>query len=134
MNKSKLKSQTGWNKLFLKIETSAFFSFASPLTINKAWGAVKIAVQDHLGRCLSVKHAGNDNRRVANELVCAGCFQTTLIEIAKYFCFVLWIDLDNDSVDLVFCSVISFPDTANSFCWRIGSFHKRWKQNCKDDY
>ena len=123
------KSGVGLNKLLLQIKTSAFRAIAIPLAIYKTGCAVKIAIQDHFRSFFFCKDAGDNDRWIADEFISAIGFKTSFIEVAKYLCLVLWIDLYGDGVDLAFCSEISFPGATNFFGWWIGGFHKRWKQN-----
>ena len=123
------KSRIGLNKLLLQIKASAFIAIAIPLAIYKICGAVKIAIQNYLWTFFFCKDTGDNYCWIADEFVSAVCFKTSFIEVAKYLCFVLGIDLYGEGVDLAFCSEISFPGTTNFFGWGIRGFHKRWKQN-----
>jgi len=123
------KSKIGLNILLLQIKTSTFIAIAIPLAIYKICGAVKIAIQYHFWTFFFCKDTGDNYCWIADEFVSAAGFKTSFIEVAKYLCSVLRIDLYGDGVDLAFCSEISFPGTTNFFGWGIGGFHKRWKQN-----
>ena len=125
----KKKSRSGLNTLLLQIKTSAFTALAIPLAIYKTRGAVKIAIQNYLCTFFFRKDTRDNYSWIADEFVSSACFKTCFIEVAKYLCFVLGVDLYSDGVDLAFCSEISFPGTTNLFGWWIGGFHKRWKQN-----
>ena len=109
------KSKIGLSTLLLQVKTSAFFSFTIPLTIDKAGAAIEVTIQYHFRTIFFCKYAGDHNGRIANEFISAGCSKTGFIEVAKYFGFVLWIDLDRDGVDLTFSSEIPFPGTTNLF-------------------
>ena len=109
------KSKIGLSTLLLQVKTSAFFSFTIPLTIDKTGAAIEVAIQYYFRALFFCKNAGDHDSRIANEFICTVCFKTGLVEVAKYFGFVLWIDLDGDKVDLTFSSEITFPDTANFF-------------------
>ena len=123
------KSRVRLNKLLLQIEASAFTAFAIPLAIYKTDCTVKVAIQNYFWTFSFCKDTGDNYCWIADEFVSAACFKTSFIEVAKYICFVLRIDLYSDGVDLAFCSKISFPGTTNLFGWGIRGFHKRWKQN-----
>ena len=109
------ESKIGLNKLLLQIKTSAFRAIAIPLAIYKTGCAVKIAIQNYFCTFFFCKDTGDNYCRIADEFVSAAGFKTSFIEVAKYLCLVLWIDLYGDGVDLAFCSEISFPGTTNLF-------------------
>ena len=109
------KSKIGLNKLLLQIKASAFITIAIPLAIYKTRGAVKVTVQNYFCTFFFCKDTGDNYCRIANEFVSATGLKTSFIEVAKYLCFVLRIDLYGDGVDLAFSSEISFPGTTNLF-------------------